>query len=512
MKAFHQLLKHQTLAMIATAVLTSCNSNIKFIPEALPAIEPTALEAVESFKVNESQQNYTQDSLEQNQTTVSFKVKMANGLYLQNLLPSELTLKENGLEVPQFTLNKNSQEVKQTVDIAFAVDVTGSMTSTIESAKLRLTNFVRKSREAGYHTRMCLLTFGDYTIQKCDKFYDNNPSDSSTLVQVEELISEITKLKALKGTQDPGGTDLNENPMRAVIDASTAAWAPQNQKFLILITDDGFLYSPGNQGAVGTLAPKYIEVKEALAKSGIKVFAATPSLAGYDKPFRGEQGIVSLSQGEWFNFADLISGKITLDTILNRIIINVNTTFVAQYIVDEVSGLNPGLPLAERTIEVILKNGSVGTVESLIPQSNLPTGREQYKTEFKISDKKIRKNSAKVYVNGLEIKSGFKFTDDGKVQFAKAPPAGAQIKVVYKYDQLKDSITLRPITLQGEVDIKKLVVFINGLQVQTSDYTVNKSLEGVYTLNLNDSVFTEADPYLIDQNNELQIRLKYVNK
>lgn len=500
------------VAAMAMLTLTACKSKMSFIPTSVAA-DPTSQgdmgEVNEFFKLSESQQTLTQDSLDENVTAISFQVKKPDGTLLDSLKKNDLFILEDLIPVNAFNLSKNTLETKEVVDIAFIVDVTASMSPTIESAKIRLTNFVRKSREAGYHTRMCLVTFGDYTVRRCDKFYDNDPSDASTLTQVDELISEITKLKALKGSQDPGGKDLNENPMRALIDTASAPWATNNQRFAILITDDGFLYSPGNSGAVGALAPQYSEVKSALAASKVKVFAATPSLAGYDKNFGSEKGIVSLSQGEWFNFADLMSGKITLDTILNRILTNVNTTFTITYVADQIPGLNPSLELALRSFQVQLVNPQVGAIQNLQFNSSLPYGRADYKKEFALSvNKKIKKNSLKVLVDGVVVTKGFQLTNDGKLKFDQAPGKASVIKVSYIYEQLKDSIILKPVLL-GQVDPRSVEVWLNGVKARASDFTVDRTMEGRYLVSLQDSALADSDPYKIFANNGLQFDVKF---
>lgn len=498
------------LTLLALLTLTACKSQMSFIPTTVA--DPTAQEDYgqvnEFFKLSESEQTITQESLEENQTAISFQIRKPDGSLLETLNANDILLLESLIPVDKFKLTQNTQATKDTVDIAFVVDVTGSMSATIESAKIRLINFVKRSRESGYHTRMCLVTFGDYTIRRCDKFYDNNPADPTTSVQVDELISEITKLKALKGTGDPGGKDLNENPMRALIDTAGAAWATNNKRFAILITDDGFLYSPGNAGAVGALAPQYAEVKAALAESKVKVFAATPSLAGYNKNFGKEAGIVSLSQGEWFNFADLISGKITLDTILNRILTNVNTTFTISYVADKIPGLDPTKALALREFQIQLLNPLLGTIQSLQFQSNLPDGRSEYKSEFGLSGKKIKKDSLKVLVNGLTVVKGFKLTTDGKIKFDLPPLAGSVIKVSYIYEKIQDAISLKPILL-GQVDPKSIIVLLNGIKATSTSYTVERTTEGRYVISLQDSALDDTDPYKIFANNGLHIDIKF---
>lgn len=458
------------------------------------------------YKISSSETNFQQDILDQNKTSLSFQVQLPDGTYLNDLLQSQISIKENGVNVNGFSLTSNSQNIVQTVDIVFAVDITGSMTSTIESAKTRLVNFTKTTRDRGFHTRMCLITFGDYTVKNCDKFYDNDPNDPSTQAQVDELVSEITKLKALKGKQDPGGKDLNENPMRALIDASKAPWGTDSQRFLILITDDGFLYSPGNSGAVGALAPQYTEVMDALAQSEMKVFAATPSLAGYNKPFKGNKDIVSLSQGEFFLYSDLIKGKITLDTILNRIISRVKTTYFAEYVVEQTPSLNPSLPLNKRNIQVVLNAGISGKTIITSTQSNLPTGRPEYKKSWKLSDKKIRGNSVAVKVNNANVSSGYKIVD-GSLVFDQTPDPGAKIEVQYQYADLKDSVQLKPLVLNKQEKIRQLEIYLNGKLAADGDIIFEKNLEDGWSVSPADEILSDSDPYEIQTHNGLEIKI-----
>lgn len=459
------------------------------------------------FRVTPGQAAFEQEVLDQNQTSTSFQVRLPDGTYKNDVKNEDLVITENGNAVPNFSLTSNSDTIVQTVDIVFAVDVTGSMTSSIESAKTRLVNFIHNTRNAGYHTRMCLITFGDFTVQHCNKFFDNDPKDPSTMAQVNELISEITKLKALKGAEDPGGTDLNENPMRALIDASNAPWASDSQRFLILMTDDGFLYSPGNSGAVGDIAPKYADVLSAIQKSQMKVFLAAPNLAGYNKTFQNQPNIVTASQGQFFLYSDLISGRITFDTILNQIISRIRTTYVAKYIADEVPALDPTLPMSQRQINVAMKSGISGTTVVLSKTSNLPDGRAQYKKQWKLSEKKIRSGSVRVRVNGVEIPLGFSVDVAGTLAFALPPLPGVKIEVVFAYEYLKDSLQLSPILLNKNELVENLSVLLNGKKAKAGDVIFSRAIDGTLSLSFADSVVSEADPFGIRINGGLQVEV-----
>ncbi len=458
------------------------------------------------FKLSVSEINIYQTPLGANNTAVAFQVLDSSKNHVANLQASDLIITENGTVVPPFRLNSNSKKIVQTVDIVFAVDITGSMASTIESAKTRLIDFVTKSRANGTHSRMCLVTFGDRTIKKCDHFYDNDPADPKTESQVKELISEISKLRALTGIDDPGGNDLNENPMRALIDASTAPWKSDAQRFVILITDDGFLYSPGNQGAVGNTAPVYNEVIQAIQSSQMQVFAATPSLAGYNLPFSGVPGIVAASGGEWFSFYSLISGKITLDTILNRIVNRLQTTYLAEYSLDDKSALDPARPLSQRKIEIRLANGQAYSVTIQSVQSNLPNGREPYKNRWMLTDKKMKKETISVRLNGRRLNGGYTITSEGEIVFDTPPPPESKIQVHYRNNAIRDAIQIEPIILPGTINPNAVTAILNG--IETKDLEIIKTLDGTYSLRLPDSVFAENDPFGIQYADGLSVQVR----
>lgn len=495
---------------LATLILSSCNSRMTFSEASVAPVksfEETNLE----FKIAPSTQVIEQLDLDRNYSYLAFQVRKADGSYLPDLKTTDFTVSENDIPFSQFKFYKNTYEKNQVVDIVFTVDVTGSMSSTIEAAKARLINFVYKSREVGYHTRMCLVTFGDYTIKKCDRFYDNNPKDPTTWKQVEELISEISKLKSLSGINDPGGSDFNENPMRALIDAAASPWQPNNQRFAILITDDGFLYSPGNTGDVGDLAPKYSQVQKALQDSKMKVFAATPSLAGYNKKFGKELGIIEYSGGEWFKFSDLVSGKITLDSILDRILNNVNTTFVIEYTVEDQPGLNPALPLDKRLNQIKLKDVSLGEVVNVVLKSNLPDGRQEYPKEFKLSDKDLNEESLLVEVNQQPTKD-YQIKDKKTLVFRQAPLAKSKIKVSYEIDDPKEAIRLEPIKIPINTPIDQLEVVLNDFKADKSYYSVNAVEGRYYVLNLSDSVFGPDAPFHVKKWKRLSVKISLKSK
>lgn len=463
-----------------------------------------------SFHMNSLEAQFVQPNMDVNETTIAFQVVDKNNLLAQDLLKSDIKVTENGVHLKDFTINKNSVTFRKTVDILFGFDVTGSMGPTIESAKKKLVAFIKDTRAKGYHTRMCLSTFGDYTVQKCSRFYDNDPSDPSTQTQVDELISEISKLKALKGSQDPGGKDLDENPMRNIIDAADAPWGADSQRFMILITDAGYLYSPGNSGAVGPVAPQFTEVSAALAASKVRVFAVTPSLPGYNSPFKdGTPSVVEQSDGEWFKYMDLVTGKITLSTVLNKILSSVNTTFYVNYTIDNQSVLDPSLPLSKRKIRVELLNTQLGTIKGLTITSNLPDGREPDPRKWVLSNNKINSKNVKVYVDDVLISSGYSVVDGNAIEFVKARKPNAKIKVIYNYESLKDSLIMEPIII-GLIpeQAERLKVYVNGKVVSAKYFDIESFDENSSSILFTDEFYT-VDPNNVGSSSVMNVIIRY---
>lgn len=491
----------------SAASILSCGQTA-FTPAENSALNNTVL-FEDNFKTANSEINYTQPNLDENKTAVSFQIQNSLGLLLQNLSKSEMRLTENGKPVTDFTLNKNSVTNVATADIIFAVDVTGSMGKTIEAAKKRLVDFVKSTRAQGYHTRMCISTFGDFTVKKCSRFYDNDPKESSTEIEVAELISEITKLKALTGAQDPGGMDFDENPMRAVIDAASAPWGDNSQRFLILITDAGFLYSPGNSGRIGAGAPQFSEVSAAISQSKMKIFAVTPSLAGYDKKFGTDEGIVNQSQGEWYRYSDLVSGAITLNTVLGKILSSIDTTFYLHYTLNAQSHLDPTKPLAQRNIQIEILDTTLGVIKSLLVTSNLPNGRIPDPKRFLVADKDIKTSELKVYVNDVLQNGNYNILLNREIEFFRPQLANSKIKIKYKYQAIRDAITLRPLNVSVGADKVSLLKFtINNISVDAKYYEVIPGEMNLSTIVFSDDIFAQQDPFKIIETQEMNVLIK----
>lgn len=508
------------LALIQLAACAPSNPN-RVVRNPAPAVpppqplpqppnpeKPLEQPAVHYFEFSSSMASFTQAKYDENVISASFTVTK-DDKSVNDLRTKDLRVQENGVPVPNFKLDSEKQRFDQIADIVFVVDITGTMTKFIDTAKARLKEFIKSSRAQGYHTRMCIATFGDYTVKKCTRFFDNNPRDPATEVQVKELLSELADLEAYKGNgKDPGWPDLDENPMGALIDASTAPWAESSQRFVILVTDWSFLYSPDNQGTIGDKAPHMSQVTQAIKSSGMTVFAVTPNLPGYNSPFQGEPGIVQASGGEFFEFKKVIAGKgKKIDEILNRILYRINTTYTLSYVVDRVPGLDPTLPVEKRQLSIATANPSAGIVQIKSLVSSMPTGRPQYQQSWEVADKAVHPESLKVYINDAEVPSSQYTVDQTRVSFRSVPRAGAKLLFVYDYEAIEKNLRMEPMTFAGDVSAENTKVYLNDKEAAAADLSFTKDLDGNTGLKINESAMAANDPYDIRKNKSLTVKV-----
>jgi hypothetical protein len=472
------------------------------------------------FELAPSEVTLTQQKYDENTVSVYFRV-LKDGRSVESVKETDLRVQENGITVNPFALSAETERTQQVADIVFLVDITGTMVELIESAKKRLAEFVKTSRERGFHTRMCIATFGDYTVKKCSRFFDNNPADKSTEAQVKELLSELSTLRAFRGNgKDPGWPDLDENPMGALVDASQAPWGQDSQRFVILVTDWGFLYSPDNQGTIGDKAPTMKQVTDAIKTSQMKVFAVTRTKHthkgkelvwdGYNTPFQGEPGIVQSSDGEYFDFDKVLSGEVSLDHVLERILDRLNTLYKLSYVVDHVPGLAANLPIEKRKVKVALENANQGEVFVNSILSSMPKGRPEYQNRWKVADEPIQPESVKVFVNNRELGAGEVAVQNQEVVFNEVPAPGSSIRFVFLYQRFEKHLRMEPLLFSQPIDGAKLRVMFNDIEANSTDFVLANDLEGRSSLTLSETALAPQDPYGIRKNRGLTLKV-YVN-
>ncbi|MBX3021973.1 MAG: VWA domain-containing protein [Bdellovibrionales bacterium] len=502
------------LSAALVLVLANCKSESPALtgpgPKPTPASyatpRPDAKNFSKAFAFETAEATATQERYDENQVSVLFQVTK-DGQSVNGLTERNLRVTENGIPVTPFKIFADTQKLDQVADIAFVVDVTGSMGPFIESAKQVLTQFIRTTKNKGYHVRMCLSTFGDLVTQKCDRFYDNT-SES----QVSEFVTRLTGLQVSKGNAEVKPyIDKEENSMRALYEATGSPWEAGSQRFVILVTDADF-YSPdkpgrfleGHQSNPETVAPSMKQVNEVIAGSQVRVFAVTPSAAGYNSPLAGQKGVVQSSRGEHFDFFKVNKRQISLNSILDRILHSINTTYKLMYTVDKVTGLDPTLAVGARKISVTT---DAGTVTGKGITSSMPNGRPNYKKEFTISSSPVQPDSVQVFIDGAAVNPSDFSATGGVVIFKNVPKAGSSLRFVYLYEAIDKNLRVEPIMIPGHTDARTTKVWLNGREAKAEDLTFGRDMSGNTTLSIAPSAMASNDPYDIRRNNGVKMQV-----
>ena len=546
-----KLLRVGLVAFFALAFNSACT--VESGPLVAPAKE--SLKFQSHFGISASEQTMQQARYDINEVQVNFRALNGHQNSITGLLAEDFQVSENGIPVHPFSLRSETERINQVADIVFLVDVTGTMSELIESAKLRLRHFIQTSRQQGYHTRMCISTFGNYTVKKCERFFDNNPNDPSTEAQVRELLSELNQLRAFRGAgYDPGWPDLNENPMGALMDAADAPWGESSQRFVILVTDWGFHISPevdetevggeageeaeaedaaeagdgrvmidvhyleGGKGQIP--APRMSEVNQAIEKSQMTVFAVTRMehthrgqhmvWDGFNSPLNGQPSIVESSGGEWFDFDLVIRGRVTLDQILQRILDRLNTTYQIRYQVDSIPHLDPTLPVKQRKLDIQVKGHPRASVLIDSVSSTQPQGRPEYKKQWKVGTEDILSDSLQIFVDEKIMTPGEDFKiEGGDVIFAEAPAPGAQLRFVYFYKNPRKNLRETTLNFAGHLNASNTQVVLNGHKVTDISHLIfAHDLEGHTNLSFSEAALSStSDPYQIWEKQGLSVEV-----
>ncbi len=475
-------------------------------PPAIAPKKPDARNFERNFFFSRSESTVKQDKHDNNEVSVLFRVQSNDGKSVNQLKNFDFKVLENNVPVEKFAVKASEKKSYQVVDIVFVVDITGSMGPFIEYAKVRLDEFIRKTYPE-YHVRMCLSTFGDYVVTKCDRFYDN-----SSPSQVREFRNALANLSIKRGQGEYAGElDWEENPMRALTEATKAPFAADSQRFVILVSDADF-YSPEkpskffdkHQARPETVAPGIAEVNQALQTSNVKVFGVTPPAEGYNSPIAGQNEITK--EGEWFEFKKVIAKQITLDVIFGKILERINTTYKITYVVEQNQGLSPSLSVDKRDVKVSTPLGVV-TRESVT--SSLPTGRPEYKQKWKVSEQPIRADSVRAWVDGKPLDKNQFQAQGGEITLTQVPKAGASLKFDYFYENIEKNFRMETLSFDGNLTSANTKVWLNEKPARAQDIVFSPDIEGDTSVKLGPEVLGAGDPYDIRKNESLKIRIQH---
>ena len=118
----------------------------------------------------------------------------------------------------------------------------------------------------------------------------------------------------------------------------------------------------------------------------------------------------------------------------------------------------------------------------------------------------MKAGTLKVLLNGALVNTGFQVAN-GVLTFDEAPPAGAQIQVMYAYDLLKDSLQFAPVLLDKTIDLNSVAILFNGVRTKGPDVVFERTIEGQWSLRPSDSALGEADHFGVRSAGGLMIRV-----
>jgi Mg-chelatase subunit ChlD len=140
-----------------------------------------------------------------------------------NLSRDNIFCYENGLRITDYTLGKDTTGGAGAIDLVFVLDVTGSMTNSIEGVKNNIKEFADSLSARGVNFRLGLVTFLDI------------------VENVFDFTSDVQKFKTTVAAQFAhGGGDSPENSLDALYRASEMTFRDNAKKVFIWITDETY--------------------------------------------------------------------------------------------------------------------------------------------------------------------------------------------------------------------------------------------------------------------------------
>ncbi|HTX20013.1 MAG TPA: VWA domain-containing protein [Bacteroidota bacterium] len=142
---------------------------------------------------------------------------------LVSLKSTNVFLYEDDLRIPSFVLGKDTSGGKNSEDIVFVLDVTGSMSNQIDGVKNNITEFADSLTSRGVDYRLALVTFLDAV--------ENVYAFTSSVATFKDEVS-------LQYAH--GGGDLPENSLDALYTASQLPYRSDAGRVIVWITDDRY--------------------------------------------------------------------------------------------------------------------------------------------------------------------------------------------------------------------------------------------------------------------------------
>ncbi|MGC8902224.1 MAG: vWA domain-containing protein [Fervidobacterium sp.] len=227
------------LIISALAILLYSCSNIPTVPRTIPP-DPTGMTKPDIADYS-SEGIYGSIDLEPAliPVTVPEYVKVRLSIpEVENITAGDLKVFEDN-KAQGFTVYKESN-VRNKIDIAIILDVTGSMSEEIEGVKNSIISFATALEESGLDVRIGVIPFDDYVNPPSDIVINQPYLPLTTPQQAKEYVSQLYA---------GDGGDWYENDYDGIMFAATALeWRPYAQKVMILITDAPSHYKSDGDG------------------------------------------------------------------------------------------------------------------------------------------------------------------------------------------------------------------------------------------------------------------------
>lgn len=208
-----------------------------------------------------------------------------------------------------------------TLDLAFAMDCTGSMGSKIETAKQNIENIMQRISSSGTSS----IRFG------LVEYRDHPPQDKTFVTKKHDFTPDLSTMKSwLTECSADGGGDPPEAVADALFDVLNLSWSTDATKICVLISDapphglkqsDNFPECPAGHDPVC--------IASEMAKKGIVLYSVGCGLSGYVMDFF--MAIAFMTGGQYVplsnasNLAEVIIGGAQEEVSLEKWMAEVDT-------------------------------------------------------------------------------------------------------------------------------------------------------------------------------------------
>ncbi|MBL1214298.1 MAG: VWA domain-containing protein [Ignavibacteriae bacterium] len=168
----------------------------------------------------------TIDSLIQNHPQMGLRFNVTNeesGAFIFNLKQQNIFLYENEERIEDIILMKDTSNGVTDIDIAFVLDVTGSMSDEINQVKLNIIEFADSLEQRGYNYNLGLVTFLDIVENVYD--FTSDALEFKTWIEAQHA---------------HGGGDYPENSLDALMAATQLSFRESSNRVVIWITDASY--------------------------------------------------------------------------------------------------------------------------------------------------------------------------------------------------------------------------------------------------------------------------------